>query len=443
MSTFINKKHPNVLIWLFLTEMWERFSYYGMSSLLFLYLITDVSNGGMGMSKIYAGQISGIYKALVYITPMLGGYMADKYLGNKKAIFIGAVLMALGHLSLVFENIAFFYLGLGLLIFGNGFFKPNISTLVGFVYGDKFGFEHLRESAFTLFYIGINTGALIGTTVCGLLMKYYGWHYGFGAAGVGMLIGLIVFTIGQKEIKFYADQMGVSGKTNVDHKQNAKPLTKVQKDKMTFVIILAFFTIIFWLSYEQGSTSLLAFSEQYLDLNLYFFELPVTLIQNFNPLFIMILGLPMAYLWTRLALIHKNPSIVHKFIIALLFISLGFILIVFVLKDFDGSSKINIIWIILLFLLHTIGELCLSPIGLSMVSKYSPPHLVNTMMGVFFGAIALANYLGGTAAGFMDVISEHWGIVGFFMIFVSLPLVAAIMLFLMVKRLNLLKHDED
>lgn len=443
MSELVSKKHPNVLVWLFLTEMWERFSYYGMSSLLFLYLITNGDAGGLGLSKIYAGQISGLYKGLVYVTPMLGGYLADKYLGNKKAIYIGATLMASGHLSLIFHEMEFFYLGLILLIFGNGFFKPNISTLVGFIYSDRFEFEHLRESAFTLFYIGINVGALIGTTVCGLLMKYYGWHYGFGAAGVAMLIGLLIFYIGQFEIRKYADLMGVNNKPKLNLNHPVEPLTKFQKDRMLYIIILSIFTVIFWLSYEQGSTSFLAFAENNVDLNMKYFELPVTLIQNFNPLFIVLLGLPIAYIWTRLSLISKNPTIVYKFIIGLFFISLGFMVIVFVLNDYNGTEKINITWVMLLFLLHTIGELCLSPIGLSMVSKYSPPHLASTMMGIFMGAIALANYLGGTIAGYMDEISNSWGIIGFFMIFVVLPLIAAFILFLLAKKLNYLKHDEN
>jgi len=444
-------KHPKALYYLFATEMWERFSYYGMASLLFLYLTETVEKGGLGFETIMAGQITGIYKATVYLTPILGGYLADKFMGKYKAIMLGAALMCLGHLALALPNMAFFYAGLVLLVFGNGFFKPNISTMLGEIYTEKNQLHSLRDAAFTLFYIGINLGAMLGMFATGYLAKYYGWHYGFGIAGVAMMLGMIIFSFAKKELaKFNVNDVieskfetALNSKDVIDNQLlGGDELLdrKVIKDRLWFIVIMAFFTILFWAGHEQGSSSVVLFTERFVDYSVQGNEIPVTWVQNFNPFLIIVFGLPLAAFWSYLAKRKKDPSIVAKFIWALALNGIGFVVMFYATFNWDESLKISLLPIFWLYFFHTIGELFLSPLGLGMVSEMSPAHLRSTMMGVWLFAVSLANYLGATLAGFMDNFTKTYGYPAYFGIFIVFLTVAALLLLLLKKRLVRMMH---
>ncbi len=454
MTDNLSKRHSNVLIWLFMTEMWERFSYYGMRALLVLYLVTSITEGGLGWSEMASGQLYGIYTGLVYLTPLIGGYVADKYWGFKTSIIVGGILMALGHGALAINSDFAFFIGLGLLIFGNGFFKPNISSLVGNIYSKTEELRALKDSAFTIFYMGINLGAFLGTIVCGYLAKAYGWHYGFGAAGIGMVFGLIVFLLTKHQIE-------EPPKNTVQQKiDDATPLTKIEKDRLFVIFILAFFQITFWLAYEQAGSSINLFTHTYVNKLIelpstlgswfmnanqagkYIFDIPTAWFQAINAFLIIVLGLPFSALWKWLALKHKNPSSPIKFGLGLMFLSFGFVVLIIGATGV-AKGQVHWIWLVLMYLLHTIGELCLSPVGLSMVTKMSPAKLAGTMMGVWFLAIAIANYIGGALSGYMQQIANASSITHFFTLFVVIPFVAGLALFLFSKKLSNLMHDTE
>ena len=448
------KRHSKVLIWLFLTEMWERFSYYGMRAILVLYLVTAISEGGLGWSEMASGQLYGIYTGLVYLTPLIGGYIADKYWGFKSSIIVGGILMALGHGALAINSDYAFFAGLSLLIIGNGFFKPNISSLVGEIYSKNDDLKALKDSAFTIFYMGINLGAFLGTLVCGYLAQAYGWHYGFGAAGIGMIVGLIVFSLTKHHIQ---EPVKNSSQQQIEQ---AKPLTKIEKDKLLVIFILAFFQITFWLAYEQAGSSVNLFTHTYVNkiielpniigswfiqadaMGKYMFDIPTAWFQAINAFLIIVLGLPFSALWKWLAIKNKNPSSPTKFALGLIFLSIGFMVLI---VGATGVAKghVHWCWLVFMYLLHTVGELCLSPVGLSMVTKMAPVKLAGTMMGVWFLAIAIANYIGGALSGYMQEISKASSISNFFMIFVTIPMVAAVVLLVFSKKLTKLMHDTE
>ena len=448
------KRHSKVLIWLFLTEMWERFSYYGMRAILVLYLVTAISEGGLGWSEMASGQLYGIYTGLVYLTPLIGGYIADKYWGFKSSIIVGGILMALGHGALAIKSDYAFFAGLSLLIIGNGFFKPNISSLVGEIYSKNEDLKALKDSAFTIFYMGINLGAFLGTLVCGYLAQAYGWHYGFGAAGIGMIVGLIVFSLTKHHIQ---EPVKNSSQQQIER---AKPLTSIEKDKLLVIFILAFFQITFWLAYEQAGSSVNLFTHTYVNkiielpniigswfiqadaMGKYMFDIPTAWFQAINAFLIIVLGLPFSALWKWLAIKNKNPSSPTKFALGLIFLSIGFMVLI---VGATGVAKghVHWCWLVFMYLLHTVGELCLSPVGLSMVTKMAPVKLAGTMMGVWFLAIAIANYIGGALSGYMQEISKASSISNFFMIFVTIPMVAAVVLLVFSKKLTKLMHDTE
>ncbi|MEY3417349.1 MAG: hypothetical protein RL060_1461 [Bacteroidota bacterium] len=448
------KRHSKVLIWLFLTEMWERFSYYGMRAILVLYLVTAISEGGLGWSEMASGQLYGIYTGLVYLTPLIGGYIADKYWGFKSSIIVGGILMALGHGALAINSDYAFFAGLSLLIIGNGFFKPNISSLVGEIYSKNEDLKALKDSAFTIFYMGINLGAFLGTLVCGYLAQAYGWHYGFGAAGIGMIVGLIVFSLTKHHIQ---EPVKNSSQQQIER---AKPLTSIEKDKLLVIFILAFFQITFWLAYEQAGSSVNLFTHTYVNkiielpniigswfiqadaMGKYMFDIPTAWFQAINAFLIIVLGLPFSALWKWLAIKNKNPSSPTKFALGLIFLSIGFMVLI---VGATGVAKghVHWCWLVFMYLLHTVGELCLSPVGLSMVTKMAPVKLAGTMMGVWFLAIAIANYIGGALSGYMQEISKASSISNFFMIFVTIPMVAAVVLLVFSKKLTKLMHDTE
>ena len=426
--------HPAGLFVCFLTEMWERFSYYGMRALLIFYLTKHWEFSDASSYLIY-----GAYTSLVYIMPVFGGMLADQVLGSKKAVTYGAILLVLGHTGMTVESeVQIFYLSLALIISGVGFLKPNISTLVGALYEEG---DPRRDSGFTIFYMGINIGAFSATLLCGYLGETYGWAYGFGAAGIGMLFGLIIFLFGQPYLQGLAGppsnlykekNFGISNENwayisgilmvlvswfLVQNQQIVGSLLggfgaiciggwlfytllkcpPIERDRLIVVGILILFSLMFWALFEQAGSSLNILTDRGVDRSLLGWTVPASMFQSLNALFIFTLAPFFAMLWIALAKRNMEPSTPLKFAIGIIFVGLGFLVLVAGMESSDGVQT-AVIWIILIYLLHTLGELCLSPVGLSSVTKLSPQRIVGVMMGMWFFASAAGNYVAGLIA---------------------------------------------
>tara|TARA_B100000780_G_scaffold277770_1_gene249277 strand:+ start:1482 stop:2891 length:1410 start_codon:yes stop_codon:yes gene_type:complete len=428
MTKLITKKNPNSLTTLFFTEMWERFSYYGMRALLVLYLVNSLNYSDADALHIYA-----IYTGLVYLTPIIGGYLADKYLGTQKTIFIGGVTMMLGHFLMVFPNLLF--LAMGLLIIGNGYFKPNISTLLGRLYKNN---DVRRDSGFSLFYIGINLGAFLAPLIVGYVGETINWHYGFAIAGLGMLAGLIQFYLGQNKII----QEDLSNKTKklgladwvlitflslinipiilfifeinnfiniyayellsislllmvILFLKKKSKIIFIRSDikKVLYISILSLFVIFFWIGFEQAGGSLTLYASNSVDRSLFGFIIPASFFQSINPLIIILIGPIIANFWLKIDKSDHKVNTSQKMGIGLILLSAGFFLIMFV--NNSNTANISLWWLVGVYFLHTLGELCLSPIGLSMVSRVSPKKIASLMMGFWFLSSAIANYSAG------------------------------------------------
>ncbi len=431
-------RHPKGLKILFFTEMWERFSYYGMRALLVLYLVEGLQVPREQALKIYA-----LYTALVYLTPIAGGYLADRWLGRFRAVLTGGIVMAMGHFTMAFPE--YLHLALGLLVIGNGFFKPNISTLVGGLYEHD---DPRRDAGFTIFYMGINLGALMSPLVCGTLGEKVGWHYGFAAAGVGMVIGVAVFSFGQRRLLSdlrhqtqaffdHRDWLVVAGASLASlataaivvyqwpvaeqfwrglrhwqrglliavllaplfyRRRNATraPLNAQDLRHILAIVILGIFTVVFWMGFEQAGGTMNLFALENTDRNIFGWEIPASNFQSLNPLLILILAVPFSVLFmvtdqTRFAL--STPA---KMANGLIILGLGFALLAVANERAEVIGRVSPLWLVGVYLLHTIGELFLSPIGLAMVTRLAPLQLASLLMGVWFTGVAIANYLAGT-----------------------------------------------
>lgn len=418
-DTMSNTGHPKGLYLLFATEMWERFSYYGMRGLLTLYLTKATIEGGLGFDDANAGLLYGIYTGLVYLTPIFGGWLADNFIGQRRSITIGGIMMALGQFSLFMSSanaLPFFYLGLILLIIGNGFFKPNISTIVGQLYpaGDT-----RKDAAFTIFYMGINLGAFLAPLVCGYLAEdlfavkdgatgailSYGFNYGFLAAGIGMVLGQLLFNIlGQQ----YLGELGKEPGAKLQKAEAAKsgqvdpPLTKEEKNRLSVIVIMMLFNIFFWAGFEQAGSSISLYTDRYIDRHVGMLDwtVPTSWFQSVNPLFIVLLGPVFTWLWTYLAKNKKEPNTIIKMGLGMILLGVGFFLMIGAALERGGdvadtAVKANLMWLVGTYLIHTMGELCLSPVGLSMVTKLAPLRLGSLMMGVWFLSSFIANFLSG------------------------------------------------
>lgn len=428
------KNHPKGLLILFFSELWERFSFYGMRSLLVLYMTKELLYGDKAAYGVY-----GAYGALVYAMPVIGGLLADRVLGNRRAIILGGLLMALGHFCMAVSQETFFYGALALLCIGNGFFKPNISSLVGKLYtvGDT-----RRDAGFTIFYMGINAGAFLSPIVCGVIGEKFGWHYGFGIAGVGMLLGLACFIKGSGQLegkgeppsleKLTARVAGPLSAQNVIYigcailvpvigyaiYQNslvgnvlsvvgsiallwllytAFTATKEERDRLLVLIVLMFFHMTFWAFFEQAGSSLTLFADRNVNLSLFGFETTASLTQSLNPMFIIILAPFFSAMWAGLQNRGLQPSVPGKFVLGILQVGLGFAALVFG-AQFADQGKTAYIWLALAYLLHTTGELCISPVGLSAVTKLAPAKVVSTVMGCWFLTISFAHHIAGAIA---------------------------------------------
>jgi proton-dependent oligopeptide transporter, POT family len=438
--------HPKGLYVLFFAEMWERFSYYGMRALLIFYLTQHWLFGDEKSSVIY-----GAYTALVYIAPVLGGYLADKYLGQRKAVAFGALLLTFGHFLMAFEGLSgvsdplvkqadpainIFWLALSFIIVGSGFLKANISVIVGQLYPRT---DIRRDGAYTIFYMGINVGAAVGTIIAGYLGQTYGWSYGFGAAGIGMLLGLVVFTVyrplllGKGEssnperlnqpfmgIKFewvlyligfvavavtwwlvqnqaiVGTLLGVFGAILVAYVlfYAVTKLEPQDRDRIFAAMFLIFGSILFWALFEQAGSSLNLFTDRYVDRQ----GVEASLFQSINPIYIIILGPVFAYLWIWLGKRGLEPSAPAKFGLGLLQLGLGFLVLVWGANAVGLGNATPVIFIFLIYLLHTTGELCLSPVGLSAMNRLAPAHMASLIMGTWFFASATGNFVAGQIA---------------------------------------------
>jgi proton-dependent oligopeptide transporter, POT family len=457
-NTNIKKGHPSGLYVLFATEFWERFSYYGMRAIFMLFMTKYLF-----FNKALASNIYGTYTGLVYLTPLIGGYVADRYWGNRKSIFVGGLLMAIGQFLLFMcasssadsgASQIFLWAGLGFLIFGNGFFKPNISTMVGQLYEDN---DQRKDGAYSIFYMGINAGAFFAPLVCGYLGENVDFKWGFLCAGIGMLVGLIVFyfTKDKHIVGPNGSQLGVGpnkaaevkntddgsvlensmNKTNNSSfsKQQIsilgfgiigvmallyyvlkvdfwgsliygmtlvapfviitdRSLTKIEKDRLWVIILVMVFVVFFWMCFEQAGASLTFFADEQTNRKIFGWSMPASYFQSFNAGFIVLLAPIISMLWIRMG--KKNPAAPYKQALGLLFLSLGFLFIAMGAKNIPPAGA-SIIFLTGLYFIHTIGELCLSPIGLSMVNKLTPLRFTSLMMGVWFLAIATGNKLAG------------------------------------------------
>jgi POT family proton-dependent oligopeptide transporter len=427
--------HPVGLYVLFFTEMWERFSYYGMRALLVLYmtqhLIKHTEAGAYvfgfgalrgGLEAVFgpmtaqplSSQIYGLYTAFVYLTPLFGGMLADRVYGQRKTVLIGGVLMAIGHFLMAFESM--FLLALFFLILGNGCFKPNISTQVGNLYphGDP-----RRDKAFTIFYMGINLGAFFSPFVCGTLGQVYGWHYGFTAAGVGMVIGLLVYIWGQRYLA--EDNLTKTQEAHV----KVEPLTKKEWRGIFALIVLCILNISFWGVYEQQGNTIQLFADQSTDWHIFGWEMPSTWFQALNPLFIFAFAPLLNMLWTRQAKKKKEPTSVAKMAIGSVLLGLGFLPLIYVVHGLSPEIKISFMWLTGGTLIYTIGELYLSPIGLSLVTKVSPARLVSMMMGMWFLSSFFGNYLSGYLGTYYEKMSHE----NFFLMLTIIGVVTGLAIF--------------
>ncbi len=443
---------------LFFTEMWERFSYYGMRALLVLFMVDAIQsdgNGGLGMDEMTAGAIYGLYTAGVYLLALPGGWIADRLLGAQRSVWYGGIIIMSGHIVLAIPAEKTFYLGLLLVVLGTGLLKPNISAIVGQLYPEG---GARRDAAFSFFYMGINVGAFLGPLFCSYLGEQINWHLGFGTAAVGMFFGLIQFRLTSKHLgdaglrPHHKDDSdvtgdkkekgwyvvwgvvaiiaalyltGISGLIDFNAVTIAQwgtrvimsvavlyflymftlaKLNTVEKKRIVVIIVLFIASALFWSGFAQAGSSLNLFADRYTDrmLGAFGFEIPAGWYQSINPIFIIALAPVFGWFWIVLARRNLNPSIPMKFALGLIQLGAGFFVMVIASKIVLGGAMAGSGWLIMTYLLHTMGELCLSPVGLSSVTKLSPQRYVGQMMGIWFLATALGNLIAGLVAGHFD-----------------------------------------
>jgi amino acid/peptide transporter (Peptide:H+ symporter), bacterial len=400
--------HPIGLVPLFFTELWERFSYYGMRSILILYLTSTAAQGGLGFDVKQASAIYGWYTMSVYLTALPGGWVADYLTGARLAVLLGGIVIALGHFSMVFHSSSFVFLGMGLIAIGTGLLKPNISVMVGKLYrpGDM-----RRDSGFSVFYMGINIGALLAPLAVGYLAKgesfksflssigqdpAKSWHWGFGAAGVGMVVGLIVYLLSTRTLAGVGDKVPRRVKTATGT-ERAPALTAGEWKRIAAILILFVFTMFFWAAYEQKGASLNLFADKNVLTEIGGKSFPAPFLQSLTPLFVILLTPLFSILW--LALKDRQPSSPAKFTLGLLLIGTAYLLMI-PAAILTAQGRVSFWWLVGLYFLEVCGELCLSPVGLSMVTKLSPARFVGLMMGAWFLATSLGNKLAGYLSGF-------------------------------------------
>jgi POT family proton-dependent oligopeptide transporter len=422
--------HPRGLTTLFFTEMWERFSYYGMRALLILFMTAPVVSGGLGWDARRAAGVYGLYTAGVYFTAIPGGWIADRLLGLRKAVLVGGILIALGHYSLALNQLTMFYVGLVLIVLGTGLLKPNVSSMVGQLYAPD---DTRRDAGFSIFYMGINLGALLAPIPCSYLGEKVGWHWGFGLAAVGMTLGLVQYVWGGARLGSaglmesppanpgplwakvaavlaaatavlwllwdYKDVVILAGTAAYFAWMVRQGETTIERKRIGAVIVLFVFATLFWGAFEQAGSSLNLFAQRFTDRVVFGWEFPAGWFQSVNSIFLVSLAPVFAWMWVRLG--RHEPSSPSKFVLALVFVGVGF-LIVAAAAWLGQGQAVAPWWLVAVYFCHTVGELSLSPVGMSAVTKLAPARLVGSMMGVWFLSISLGNFIGGRVAGLFE-----------------------------------------
>jgi POT family proton-dependent oligopeptide transporter len=385
--------HPIGLYVLFFTEMWERFSFYGMRAILVLYLVaqTQAENAGLGWSNGDALSLYGTYTMLVYVMSIPGGWIADKFLGQKKSVLYGGMLLVAGHSILAVEEMWAFYSGLGLIIAGVGMLKPNISTMVGGLY--KQG-DIRRDKGFTIFYIGINIGAFLSSLIVGYVGEVHGWHYGFGLAGIGMALGLIQYVLGQKHLKYVGNFLGTSDNKEEKEAMN-RPLTKIEMDRVIVLFVSFLLVIVFWGAFEQAGGLMNIYASEKTNRTLMGWEVPASWFQALNAMFIIFLGTSVALFWANRKLKGKVSTSLFKMILGLIIMGSGFFFMSAAAGQYEANGASAMYWLVLAYLFHTVGELCISPVALSYITKLAPVKYASLMMGVYFAMTGFGNKLAG------------------------------------------------
>ncbi|WP_242085577.1 peptide MFS transporter [Aestuariivivens sediminis] len=429
--------HPVGLYVLFFTEMWERFSYYGMRAILVLYLVqsTTDSNAGLGWSNGEALALYGWYTMLVYVMSIPGGWIADKFLGQKKSVLYGGILLVAGHSILAVEQMWAFYSGLGLIIAGVGMLKPNISTMVGGLY--KQG-DIRRDKGFTIFYIGINVGAFLSSLIVGYVGEVHGWHYGFGLAGIGMALGLIQYVVGQKYLRHVGNYLGTS-MNEEDKDLMKKPLTKIEKDRIVVLMISFLLVIVFWGAFEQAGGLMNIYAKENTNRMLLGWEIPASWFQSLNAMFIIFLGTSVAAYWAKRKLKGKVATSLFKMILGLIIMGTGFFFMSAAASEFNNTGSSAMYWLVLAYLFHTVGELCISPVALSYITKLAPVKYASLMMGIYFAMTGFGNKLAGLLGESAEGVGEFTvftGIAVFCVVFGSLILILR-------KKLEYLTHNAE
>jgi proton-dependent oligopeptide transporter, POT family len=420
--------HPRGLATLFFTEMWERFSYYGMRALLILYMVGSVQQSGLGFETGKAAHIYGLYTFLVYLMGIPGGYLADRFLGHYRAVLLGGIIIACGHFSMAVPSVPMFFFGLGLIVLGTGLLKPNVSTMVGTLYTRD---DPRRDAGFSMFYMGINLGAFIAPLICGWLGQKVNWHFGFAAAGVGMVLGLIQYVAGRKYLTPVSEVEAKPSLVAAAPVATREPFSRQDWLRISAAVILTLFAFMFWAGFEQAGSSLSLFADRATRLNIGSFTFPSSWFQSVEPMFVIMFSPIFAWIWLSLG--RREPSSPAKFTLGLMFLAFSFLLLVPAARAFDASgAKVSPMWLVGLYFLQMLGELCLSPVGLSMVTKLSPPRIVGLMMGVWFLATALGNYAAGWLAG---LLADRTYSQVFFFAFSSVA-VATVVLALLIKPIK-------
>ncbi len=410
-------KHPPGLYVLFFTEMWERFSYYGMRSLLVYYMIKHLQMSQEASSRIY-----GLYTGFVYFTPLFGGMLADRVLGQRRTVIVGGTLMAIGHFLMAFESL--FYPALLFLILGNGAFKPNISTQVGALYAPG---DHRRDRAFSLFYMGINLGAFFSPLVCGTLGEKVGFHWGFAAAGVGMVIGLSVYLSGQKHLAPDLITLNRAGRD-----PEPRPMRREDWLNITAICAMMALCIVFWSVYEQQGNTMALWADANTDRNVFGWEMPASWFQSFNPFMIFLLVPLLNMLWRRQDRSGSEPSSVAKMGIGCILLGAAFLVLIAPARDLSVHPRASLWWLIACTLVLTVGEVYLSPVGISLVTKIAPVRVASMMMGVWFLSSFFGNYLSGYLGTFWEKMSkEH-----FFLLMSGLAFAAGLAFFALLAPLK-------
>lgn len=382
--------HPAGLFVLFFTELWERFSYYGMRALFTIFLVAETTsqNPGFGWSNEEALWLYGWYTMLVYIAAIPGGWIADNLLGQKKMVMLGGLLLCLGHGILAFDSELSFYIGCAFIILGVGGLKPNISSMVGGLYppGDE-----RRDLGFYIFYMGINLGAFFAPLFCGWVGETYNWHYGFGLAAIGMAVGQITYYFGQK----YLVGVGELKKISIEKKKelSQKKLTSVEKDRVKVLLISFLMIIIFWGAFEQAGGLMNLYAKQKTDRILLGFEIPASWFQSLNAFFIITLAVVVGGIWMRIKSKGKEASAIFKIAMGIMIMGFGFLFMRFAASEYELLGYSSMHWLVLAYLFHTVGELCASPVSLSYITKLAPEKYAALMMGLYFAASGLGNKL--------------------------------------------------